>query len=304
MAKKRKYKKSKKTASRLDIAVVTLIVLSILLAVLIYTKSGTIGIKLNEILGGIMGIMQYVLPIGGIAIAIKLASDGREETTSKIVQFAVVIVSLAIVFSVFQISSGELDSSKEMSEVVKDAYYYGTQSQGGGAIGAVGGVILAKLLGDVGAIIFCLGIAIILIVFTFGINLSDMINMFMDRLEEKREERFERKQELAKERKEVQEETPSQRRKRQREERRVRAELAKLEEKEKEPISDQIKINFGGRIVDGEDEKTGLKKYDHSNDDLEPLTKESKKAKLASQEMQPDVLESNLFKVVEEQIED
>ena len=100
-----------------------------------------------------------------------------------------------------------------------------------------------------------------------------MINMFMDRLEEKREERFERKQELAKERKEVQEETPSQRRKRQREERRVRAELAKLEEKEKEPISDQIKINFGGRIVDGEDEKTGLKKYDHSNDDLEPLTK-------------------------------
>ena len=227
MAKKRKYKKSKKTASRLDIAVVTLIVLSILLAVLIYTKSGTIGIKLNEILGGIMGIMQYVLPIGGIAIAIKLASDGREETTSKIVQFAVVIVSLAIVFSVFQISSGELDSSKEMSEVVKDAYYYGTQSQGGGAIGAVGGVILAKLLGDVGAIIFCLGIAIILIVFTFGINLSDMINMFMDRLEEKREERFERKQELAKERKEVQEETPSQRRKRQREERRVRAELAK-----------------------------------------------------------------------------
>ena len=298
MAKKRKYKKSKKTASRLDIAVVTLIVLSILLAVLIYTKSGTIGIKLNEILGGIMGIMQYVLPIGCIAIAIKLASDGREETTSKIVQFAVVIVSLAIVFSVFQISSGELDSSKEMSEVVKDAYYYGTQSQGGGAIGAVGGVILAKLLGDVGAIIFCLGIAIILIVFTFGINLSDMINMFMDRLEEKREERFERKQELAKERKEVQEETPSQRRKRQREERRVRAELAKLEEKEKEPISDQIKINFGGRIVDGEDEKTGLKKYDHSNDDLEPLTRDSKK------EMQPDVIENNLFKQEEEKKED
>ena len=302
--KKRRYKKTKKTASRLDVAVVTLIVLSILLAVLIYTKSGTIGIKLNEVLGGIMGIMQYVLPIGGIAIAIKLASDGREETTSKIVQFAVLIVSLSIVFSVFQISSGELDSSKEMSEVVKDAYYYGTQSQGGGAIGAVGGVILAKLLGDVGAIIFCLGIAAILIVFTFGINLSDMINMYMDRIEEKREERFERKQEMAKERKEEQEETPSQRRKRLREERRVKAELAKLEEKEKDPMADQIKINFGGRIVDSQDEKPGLKKYDHSNDDLEPLTKESKRAKLAKQEMEPDVIENNLFKEVEEQKED
>ena len=50
MAKKKRRYKKKKKASNLDIAVVTLIVLSILLAVLIYTKSGVIGIKLNEIL--------------------------------------------------------------------------------------------------------------------------------------------------------------------------------------------------------------------------------------------------------------
>ena len=302
MAKKRRYKKRKKTASRLDVAVVTLIVLSILLAVLIYTKSGTIGIKLNEILGGIMGIMQYVLPIGGLAIAIKLASDGREEITSKLVQYGIAIISLSIVFSVFQISSGELDSSKEMSEVVKDAYYYGSQGHGGGAIGAVGGVILAKLLGNVGAVIFCIGIAVILLVFTFGINLSDMINMFMDKIEEKREERFERKEDLTKE----QEETPSQRRKRLREERKVKQELAKLERQEKqEPMDNQIKINFGGRIVEAQDEKLGLKKYDHSNDDLEPLTKQSKKKMMeAKEEIEPDVIDSNLFKEVEEQKED
>ena len=307
MAKKRRYKKRKKTASRLDVAVVTLIVLSILLAVLIYTKSGTVGIKLNEVLGGIMGIMQYVLPIGGIAIAIKLASDGREEITSKLVQYGVAIVALAIVFSVFQISAGELDSSKEMSEVVKDAYYYGSQGQGGGAIGAVGGVILAKLLGNVGAVIFCIGIAVILLVFTFGINLSDMINMFMDKIDEKREERFERKEELAKEReKDEEQETPSQRRKRLREERKVKQELAKLEKQEKQDQMDnQIKINFGGRIVESGDEKPGLKKYDHSNDDLEPLTKQSKKKMMeAKEEMQPDVIDSNLFKEVEEQKED
>ena len=305
MAKKRRYKKRKKTASRLDIAVVTLIVLSILLAVLIYTKSGTIGVKLNEILGGIMGIMQYVLPVGGLAIAIKLASDGKEEITSKLVQYGVALVSLAIVFSVFQISAGELDSSKEMSEVVKDAYYYGSQGQGGGAIGAVGGVILAKLLGNVGAVIFCIGIAVILLVFTFGINLSDMINMFMDRIEEKREERFERKEELAKEREKEDYETPSQRRKRLREERKTKMELAKLEKQEaKEPMDNQIKINFGGRIVESGDEKSGLKKYDHSNDDLEPLTKESKRAKKIGEEMEPDVIDSNLFKEVEEQKED
>ena len=300
MARKRRYKKRKKTASRLDIAVVILIVLSILLAVLIYTKSGTIGIKLNEILGGIMGLMQYVLPIGGLAIAIKLASDGREEITSKLIQYGIALISLAIVFSVFQISSGELDSSKEMSEVVKDAYYYGTQSHGGGAVGAVGGVILAKLLGNVGAIIFCIGVAVILLVFTFGINLSDIINMFMDKIEEKREERFERKEELAKEREKENYETPSQRRKRLREERKAKMEIAKLEKEEKDPMEDQIKINFGGRIVESGDEKTGLKKYDHSNDDLEPLTKDSKK----KVEIQPDVIDSNLFKQVEEQKED
>ncbi len=55
MAKKRSYKKKKNNASKLDIAVVSIIVLSILLAVLIYTKSGVIGLKLNEILRRLNG---------------------------------------------------------------------------------------------------------------------------------------------------------------------------------------------------------------------------------------------------------
>lgn len=50
MAKKRRYKKRKKATSKIDIAIITLIVLSILLAVLIYTKSGVVGVKLHEIL--------------------------------------------------------------------------------------------------------------------------------------------------------------------------------------------------------------------------------------------------------------
>ena len=126
MAKKRRYKK-KNTASKIDVAVVTLIVLSILLGVLIYTKSGVIGLKLNEILGGMIGIMQYVLPIGIFAIAIKLACNGKDEITAKLVQYGVLLISLSIVFSVFQISSGELQSNKELSEVVKDAYYLGSR---------------------------------------------------------------------------------------------------------------------------------------------------------------------------------
>ena len=248
-----------------------------------------------------MGIMQYILPIGMFAVAINLASDGREELPSKLIQYIIAIISLSIVFSVFQISSGELQSSKELSELVKDAYYFGSQSKGGGAIGAVAAVPLAKLLGDVGAVILCIGIAVILLVFTFGINLSDMINMILDKIEEKKEERFERKEQIAKENR--QEETPAQRRKRLREERKVKAELAKIEEKS--PMDNQIKINFGGRIVDNNDEKTPLKKYDHSGEDLEPLTKQNKKqGNLQQVEMQPDVIDANLFKDVEEQKEE
>ena len=301
--KKRRYKKKKKATSNLDIAVITLIVLSILLAVLIYTKSGVIGAKLNEIFGGVLGIMQYVLPIGTFAVAIKLASEGREGITPKLIQYGIAIISLSIVFSVFQISSGELQSSKELSELVKDAYYFGSQGKGGGAVGAVAAVPLAKLLGDVGAVIFCIGTAVILLVFTFGINLSDIINLMLDRIEEKKEERFERREQLAKEsKKEEQEETPGQRRKRLREERKIKSQLEKIDEKA--PMDNQIKINFGGRIVDGTDEKKGLKKYDHTGENLEPLTKQSKKQKQISQQLEPDVIDANLFKDVEEQKEE
>ena len=248
--------------------------------------------------------MQYVLPIGTFAIAIKLAVDEGEELKGKLIQYGVAIISLAIVFSVFQISSGELQSSKELSELVKDAYYLGSQGKGGGAIGAVAAVPLAKLLGDVGAVILCVGIAAILLVFTFGINLSELINLFMARVEEKRDERLERKIE-----EDDDKETPAERRKRLREERKAKIEQAKQEKAariaaskaDKAPMDNQIKINFGGRIVDNVDEKPGLKKYNHEGEDLEPLTKHSKAQK---QHIEPDVLDSNLFKDVEEEKEE
>ena len=70
-------------------------------------------------------------------------------------------------------------------------------------------------------------------------------------------------------------------------------------------MDNQIKINFGGRIVD-EEERPVLKKYDHSKDDLEPLTKDSKKAKMEirEQDIQPDVIENNLFRQEDEQKEE
>ena len=94
MAQKRRYKKRKNTktrkqASKLDLAIVILIMLSLLVGVLIFTKSGVIGLKLNEILGGMFGIMQYIIPIGMFAIAIKLACEERETLTAKLIPLSI-----------------------------------------------------------------------------------------------------------------------------------------------------------------------------------------------------------------------
>ena len=179
---KRRYQKRKQQTSKMDMAVVILIVVSILLAVLIYTKSGMIGTKLNEILGGIFGIVQYILPIGVFVLAIKIASNGNEEFKMKLVQYGVLLIALSIVLSVLQISGGELQTNGELSSIVKDAYYLGSQSKGGGAIGALGAVPLVNLLGVIGAIILCLGIAVILILnYIF-------VNKFLNKLKDKRKE--------------------------------------------------------------------------------------------------------------------
>ena len=266
MAKRKKNskKKSKKTASKLDLAVITIMMFSILLGVLIYTKSGVVGVKLNDILGGIFGIIQYVLPVGGIAISIKLASEGSETLNSKMLQYFVCIISISIALSVMQISAGELQSGKELSEVVKDAYALGEQSKGGGAIGAVAAVPLAKLLGDIGAVIFCLGIAVILFVFTFGINLSEFISMIIEKLDDKREERILAKENEEKRNKkaEMLEKKKQAREEKMQERARMKAEKIAMAEKNKDLMDNQIKINFGGRILTEEDNPRCLKKYD------------------------------------------
>jgi len=65
-------RRSKKKSNKLDLQVVTLIIASILLGVLIYTNSGYIGEHLSPILGGIMGWIKYIIPVGTFAIAIFL----------------------------------------------------------------------------------------------------------------------------------------------------------------------------------------------------------------------------------------
>lgn len=300
MAKRKSSKKgkknTKKTASNIDLAVVALIVISILLGVLIYTKSGVIGVKLNEILGGMMGIIKYVLPIGIFAMAIKMAINDDEYLSSKLAQCAILLISFAVLMCVYQVNVGNLTIDKSLSEVVKDSYALGTQEKGGGALGAILAVPLVKLLGPIGAIILCVGIVIILAVFVFGINASEIINNFIEKSQENREERLEQRQKNREEQLKIKQEML--------EEKRRAKEQARQEALADNSVGEQIKINFGGRLID--EENTGRKKYNHDKDDLTPLTKETKKQKMQEikENNQPDVIENNLFKQEEQKKED
>ena len=301
MAKRKSNKKgkknTKKTASNIDLAVVALIVISILLGVLIYTKSGVIGVKLNEILGGMMGIIKYVLPIGIFAMAIKMAIDDDEYLSSKLAQCAILLISFAVLMCVYQVNVGNLTIDKSLSEVVKDSYALGTQEKGGGALGAILAVPLVKLLGPIGAIILCVGIVIILAVFVFGINASEIINNFIEKSQENREERLEQRQKNREEQLKMKQEML--------EEKRRAKEQARQEALADNSVGEQIKINFGGRLID-DDAKGGKVKYSHEGEDLTPLTKETKKQKMQEikENNQPDVIENNLFKQEEQKKED
>lgn len=298
--KRKNNKKAKKRASNIDLAIVALIILSILLCVLIYGKSGIVGIKLNEILGGMMGIIKYILPIGTFAVGIKMALDDDEYLTSKLTQYAVLLISIAILMSAWEINSGEMTVlDKNMNTIVKDAYSLGIQDKGGGALGAILAVPLAKLLSPIGAIILCVGVVVMLAVFTFGINISEIINNFVEKTEEEREERLERKQQIKEEKQKTRQESRQEMLENKRKAKKLQKEQARREALDEEDVGEQIKINFGGRILEEEDKK-GRKKYDHKNDDLTPLTKETKKA----QTIQPDVIENNLFRQEEEKKED
>lgn len=326
MAKKRTYNKkqtgkktaakrnTKNQASRLDLAIVVLFVLSILSAVLIYGKSGVIGIKLTEILGGLIGIIRYVLPIGIFAVAIKIVCEEREELWYKLGQYTIFLVTIATVMATFQIASGELLPNKELTNVIKDAYSIGTTGVGGGAIGAAIAVPLSNLLGNVGAVIFAVGVAILMIVFMFGIHTSDILQQSIEKSQQRKDERREAHLQEMQERQERMQNRQMQMNQQYEQQYEQHVNESNQGKRKIKPaahpdvypdeMENQIKINFGGRMLD-ENDNPQLKKYDHSKDDITPLTKETKGMKKAKKQgIQPDVIESNLFKQEEEQKQD
>ena len=288
-------RRSKKRGLDINVAVVIMILISILLAILIYTKSGYIGEHLSPILGGIMGAIKYIIPIGTFLIAIYMTSEDKEYLISKLIQYGIFLLCIATVLSVFQFSNSNLDENGDFSSVVEKGYELGENNNGGGAIGTAIAFWLIGLLGEVGTVILCIGIGAILLVFMFGIKPAEMIADFIDsrreEREEKRAEREENKITRMQEDVEERKETKRERRLREKEE----------QKREAEQLAEQLTINLNDDSEnDGKRKDKKLKKYDHSNDDLIPFNISGRVKDKKEEKSNPNEIEANLFKEEQE----
>lgn len=193
MGKKHRKKTStargKKKSSSIDIAVIGCFITGILLTILIYAETGVIGGIISPVLGGIIGIIKYIIPLGIIGISISLVKNDRDYLFSKICQYIVFLSCIATMMTIFQVSKGNLNISMEFSDVLERAYELGTKNIGGGTIGTVIAYPMIKLLGMFGSAVTATGIAIIMLVFTFGLKPAQFIIELLDILEERKEER-------------------------------------------------------------------------------------------------------------------
>lgn len=282
--KSKKRKSSKRKATRIDLTIVALIILSILFGVLIYGKSGVVGLKLSETLGGLIGAVEYFLPIGLFIASIQIARQDDDYISSKLAQYLILIISFSVFMGVYQINAKEIiPVNKEIATILKDAYVLGSQGKGGGALGILLATPLTKLLGQVGAAIVCLGVVVMFAVFTFGINIAELINNIIEKIKENREEKLELKEQNKQDNLKLKQKGLDNQKKK----------LNNNSKDNNEVLGEQIKINFGGRIIE-EDEK---RKGKLLNDNAKLSLKDSKK-------VQPDVIENNLFRKEEEKKED
>ena len=287
MTKKRKYHK-RRTDDTLTIKIIGTIVFSVLLAILLYTNSGLLGQKLNEVLGGMMGWLRYILPIGTFAISIKMACNEKEKEneyiSKKLMQYTILLICVAIVMSIYQISQGNLEISGDISQILKKSYVLGSSNIGGGAIGTLAAVPLVRLLGNLGAVVLSIGVSIMLFAFVFGIDISEIISNSVENWLVKHEERKNEKEELREQRYEEEEarraEILNNRKNAKRETQSVAQNLSSKEMQDARNIEpEQIKINLNGGAIENiepaQEEKKGWGLFSRKKqkDEKEPQAK-------------------------------
>ncbi len=271
MANKRKVTKRKKGKKQdAYVHAIVIMIVSILLAVLIYIQSGYIGEHLSPMLGGIMGWIKYLVPIGAFIIGITLIKEEKEFVMPKIIQYFVIILCVCAFMTSLQLSGENkvLDINEEFSEIVSKGYDLGTENKGGGVLGVLVAVPLTKMLGTIGANVVLVGVAVLLVIFTFGIKPAELVDSFSTKLQEAREYREDEEDE---------------------EEEEIIEPKKKKKEKTKKSHSVIMEDPFG----DEEDKTKKGKKYEH---DISLAFDENTKKEPVKTE---GYIEANLFKETE-----
>ena len=283
---KRTSSKRKKTDKNLQFLILT--ILSVLLGVLIYVKSGYIGKNLSPILGGVMGVIKYIVPVGTFLIGISLLHEDKDYLKSKLIQYIIVIMCICSIMTISQVKSRELNMNDDLSDIINTAYNLGSQNKGGGITGVIIAYPMIKLFGMLGATTISIGMALILIIFTFGIKPGELIDSVINALNGKRdieEDEEEYEEEIVENIDKI-----DPRNKKLNKKNKILKPTSKEIAAIQEDIEDQITINNSNEEVEfNSDKKHNIKLPSF----MEKKTKPN-----------PEVIEANLFREAQEEKED
>ena len=239
MARKKAKRRAKKNNK--DLQVVILLLISVLSAILIYIQSGYIGEHLSPMLGGVIGWIKYIIPIGVFTIAINVACEkDKQYVTTKLIQYLVLLMCISVLITIFK---GNIDvKNKQFEESVIEAYRAGTESIGGGAVGTIIAYPLVELMAEAGTIILAIGVGIISVIFLYGIKPAEIVKSIVENREAEKEERANNKLKEEKTYKNKKEEIVEPEVK---EEAKTRKGIfSKKQKEEAEILDEQIKINI------------------------------------------------------------
>lgn len=238
-------------------------------------KQEQCGRGLSKMLGGLMGWIKYLVPVGTFAVGIILTKEQKQFVMPKVIQYLVIVLCVCGLMGLIQISNRHLNINDDFGDIISESYDYGEQNKGGGAIGALVAVPMMKTIG-VASYVVLIGASILLVIFTFGIKPAELVDKFSEKIQEGR------KYEEDDEEEEIEEIRPPKRKK---EPKRKRSEIMQA-------ILDD----------DDDDEK---QKYEHDiplafdeKEETKINAKETKKAKAE------EVIEANLFKEKKEEKEE
>ncbi len=265
-----------------NLVVVIMIITSLLLCVLIYAQSGWIGEHLSPVLGGIMGWIKYIIPVGTFAIAIKIAVDDKDYLSKKIINYIIFLLCIAATMIIVEINNNTLSVNTDFSTFLEEAYDLGTQNIAGGVVGAAIALPICKLLGTIGGIILLIGIAFITLINLFEIKPAEIISDWGARMKERREYDEEDEPEEDEDEDEILVEKKKEKVKNKKNK---KDKTQPVQEKEEIPIEDQITINLN-------ETEPKKKKLTHGKGDVQV------------EEAKPNQIEANLFKQEQEKKEE